>query len=133
MGEGGAVVRVIERAFHKAAPVMVFALPGLPVCVLAGATGMSPVLFTTLNVVGTVTMVTLMYQLSDVLDGPLGAINRFYADNTRTLFIITFVAFAVFLITQYVQGRGELKSVSSIEKELAGGEEAGEEDQREHR
>jgi len=129
MGEGGGVVRVIERAFHKAAPVMVFLLPGLPVCVLAGATGMSPVLFTVLNVVGTVTMVTLMYQLSEVLDAPLGAINRFYADNTRTLFIITFVALALYLVTQYLQGRGELRSVSSIEKELAGDHEAGESDE----
>jgi membrane protein DedA with SNARE-associated domain len=120
MGEGGGVVRVIERAFNKAAPVMVFVLPGLPVCVLAGATGMSPVLFAALNMAGTITMVTLMYQLSDVLDGPLGAINRFYANNTRTLFIITFVALGLYLVTQHRQGRGELRSVSSIEKELAG-------------
>jgi membrane protein DedA with SNARE-associated domain len=125
MGEGGGVVRVIERAFNKAAPVMVFVLPGLPVCVLAGATGMSPVLFAALNVAGTITMVTLMYQLSDVLDGPLGAINRFYANNTRTLFIITFVALGLYLVTQYLQGRGELRSVSSIEKELAGDDAGG--------
>jgi len=126
MGEGGGVVRVIERAFNKAAPVMVFVLPGLPVCVLAGATGMSPVLFAALNVAGTITMVTLMYQLSDVLDGPLGAINRFYANNTRTLFIITFVALGLYLVTQHRQGRGELRSVSSIEKELAGDGDGGE-------
>jgi len=126
MGEGGGVVRVIERAFNKAAPVMVFVLPGLPVCVLAGATGMSPVLFAALNVAGTITMVTLMYQLSDVLDGPLGAINRFYANNTRTLFIITFVALGLYLVTQYLQGRGELQSVSSIEKDLAGDGDGGE-------
>ncbi|MDP8975513.1 MAG: hypothetical protein M3N28_03950 [Actinomycetota bacterium] len=125
MGEGGGLVRGIERAFAKAAPVMVFVLPGLPVCVLAGATGMSPVLFTALNVVGTVTMVTLMYQLSEVLDGPLGAINRFYADNTRTLFIISFVALGLYLVTQYLQGRGEVQSISKIEKELVGEDEEG--------
>jgi membrane protein DedA with SNARE-associated domain len=130
MGEGGGVVRVIERAFHKAGPVMVFVLPGLPVCVLAGATGMSPVLFAAVNVAGTITMVTLMYQLSDVLDGPLGAINRFYANNTRTLFIITFVALAVYLATQHRQGRGELQSVSSIEKELAGNDGGGDDVER---
>lgn len=126
MGEGGGLVRGIERAFAKAAPVMVFVLPGLPVCVLAGATGMSPVTFTALNVVGTVTMVTLMYQLSEVLDGPLGAVNRFYADNTRTLFIISFVALGLYLVTQYLQGRGEVQPISKIEKELTGEEDGGE-------
>ncbi|HSH60247.1 MAG TPA: hypothetical protein VK988_11520 [Acidimicrobiales bacterium] len=120
LGEGGGLVRGIERAFNKAAPVMVFLLPGLPVCVLAGATGMSPVLFTALNVVGTVTIVTLMYQLSEVLDGPLGAINRFYANNTRTLFIVSFVALGLYLVTQYLQGRGEVQSISKIEQELSG-------------
>ncbi len=120
MGEGGGVVRVVERAFAKAAPLLVFLVPGPAICVLAGATGMNPVLFTVLNVIGTVTMVTLMYQLSEVLDGPLGAINGFYANNTRTLFVITFVALGLYLVTQYRQGRGELRSVSSIEKELAG-------------
>jgi len=69
--------------------------------------------------------VTLMYQLSEVLDGPLGAINGFYADNTRTLFIITFVALGLYLVTQHRQGRGELRSVSSIEKELAGDDAGG--------
>ena len=124
MGEGGAVVRAVERAFAKAAPLLVFLAPGPAICVLAGATGMSPVLFSVLNVVGTLTMVTLMYQLSEVLDGPLGAINRFYANNTRTLFIVTFVALALYLLTQYRQGRGELQSVSSIEKELAADDDA---------
>ena len=124
MGEGGALVRAIERAFTKAAPVMVFVLPGLPVCVLAGATGMRPVVFAALNVIGTFSMVTLMYQLSEVLDGPLGAVNRFYADNTLTLFIVSFVALAAYLVTQYRQGRGELQSVSAIEKELEGDDES---------
>jgi len=130
MGEGGGVVRIIERAFHKAGPVMVFLLPGLPVCVLAGATGMSPVVFAVTNLAGTITMVTLMYQLSEVLDGPLGAINGFYADNTRTLFIITVVALGVYLVSQYLQGRGELQSVSSVQRELAGDDEGDDADEK---
>ncbi|MDQ3569769.1 MAG: VTT domain-containing protein [Actinomycetota bacterium] len=120
MGEGGAVVRGIERTFKKAGPLMVFLFPGMPVCILAGATGMSPVVFLTANVVGTVTVVTLLYQLAEVLDGPLGAINRFYGNNTLTLFIITAVLMAYWLWDQRRRGRSELQPLSQIERELEG-------------
>lgn len=127
MGEGGAAVRAIERAFVKAAPVMVFLFPGLPVCVLAGATGMNPIMFLVLNVVGTITVVTLMYQLAEVLDGPLSAVNRFYGDHTLTLFIVSLVLLGVYFLGQYLQGKGDLQSIKSIEDELSaqeGGEAA---------
>ncbi len=122
MGEAGGVVRAIERGFAKAGPVLVFLFPGSLICVLAGATGMSPALFLVLNVVGTATMVTLLYQLAEVLDGPLGAINRFYGNNTRTLLIISVVATAYWLWDQRRRGRSEIQSVSTIEKELEGEE-----------
>ena len=105
MGEGGGVVRAIEHGFAKAAPVLVFLFPGAIICVLAGATGMSPVLFLVLNVLGTVTMVTLMYQLAEVLDGPLGAINRFYGNNTRTLLVISVAVTLYWLWDQRRRGR----------------------------
>jgi membrane protein DedA with SNARE-associated domain len=127
MGEGGVMVRFIERAFARAAPLLVLLIPGPAICVLAGATGMSPLLFAALNVLGTVAAVTLVYQLSEVLDGPLGAINRFYGNNTLTLFIITVVFLGIFLVSQYLQGRGEIQSISSIEKELTGDDEDGDE------
>lgn len=125
MGEGGGVVRAIERAFTKAAPVMVFILPGLPVCVLAGATGMNPIVFLVLNVVGTITMVTILYQLAEVLDGPLGAINGFYSDHTLTIFIVTFVLLGLYLVSQQLQGKCDIQSVSKMEAELAGEEPEG--------
>ncbi len=120
MGEGGGVVRAIERGFAKAGPVMVLLFPGAIVCVLAGATGMGPVVFLVLNVVGTVAMVTLLYRLAEVLEGPLGAINRFYGNNTRTLLVISVVLTVYWLWDQRRRGRSELQSVSTIEKELEG-------------
>lgn len=118
MGEAGGVVRAIERGFTKAGPVLVFLFPGSLICVLAGATGMSPALFLVLNIVGTATVVTLLYQLAEVLDGPLGAINRFYGNNTRTLLIISVLATLYWLWDQRRRGRTEIQSISTIEKEL---------------
>ena len=122
MGEGGGVVRAIEHGFAKAAPVLVFLFPGAIICVLAGATGMSPVLFLVLNVLGTVTMVTLIYQLAEVLDGPLGAINRFYGNNPRTLLVVSVAVTLYWLWDQRRRGRSETQSISTIEKELGGDE-----------
>lgn len=124
MGDSGGLVRGLERGFARAAPIMVFLFPGAIVCVLAGATGMQPVLFFVLNVLGTVTMVTLLYRFADFFDGPLGAVNRFYADNGKLLTIISVVLTVVWLVQQRRQGRSELESISTIEKELEGEEDA---------
>ena len=118
MGEGGSVVRTMERGFARAAPAMVFLFPGAIVCVLAGATGMSPVLFLALNVAGTVTVVSLVYRFAELLDGPLGVVNRFYANNGRTLTILSVGLTLYWLWDQRRRGKSELQSLSTIEKEL---------------
>lgn len=124
MGDSAGLVRGIERGFARAAPVMVFLFPGPIVCVLAGATGMSPVVFFLLNVVGTITVVTLLFQFAGFFDGPLGAVNRFYASNGKVLTIVSVVLTVVWLVQQRRQGKSELKSVSAIEQELTGEHEA---------
>lgn len=118
MGDSGGLVRGMERGFAKAAPVMVFLFPGAIVCVLAGATGMNPVAFLVLNVAGTVTVVSLLYQFAEVLDGPLGAVNRFYSNNGTILTVVSVVLTIVWLVQQRRQGRSEIESISTIEQEL---------------
>ena len=118
LGDDVGIVRAMERGFRKAAPVMVFLFPGAIVCVLAGATGMSPVLFLAANVVGTVTVVTLLYRFAEFFDGPLGAVNRFYANNTKLLTVISIAATLFWLWDQRRRGKSELKSISTMEKEL---------------
>lgn len=118
MGEGGGMVRVIERGFAKAAPVMVFFFPGAIICVLAGATGMSVMAFVLLNLAGTLTMVIVLYQFAEILGGPIGAINRFYANNTLIITVVSVVLTVYWLWSQRRRGRPELQSLSSIEREL---------------
>ncbi|HYE78749.1 MAG TPA: hypothetical protein VEI97_12260 [bacterium] len=118
MGEGGGVVRAVERGFSKAAPLLVFLFPGALVCVLAGATGMSLPLFVLVNLAGTVTMVTAMYQFSELLEGPVGAVNRFYSNNTVIITVVSIALTAYWLWDQRRRGRSEIQTISSIEKEL---------------
>ena len=123
MGEGGSLVRTLERGFVKAAPVVVFLFPGAIVCVLAGATGMNPFLFVLLNVAGTVTVVTLLYHFAELVETPIGAVNGFYSRNGVILTVVSVVLTIWWVWDQRRRGRSEIQSLDAIEKELSEGEE----------
>lgn len=118
LGDDVGLVRAMERGFRKAAPVMVFLFPGAIVCVLAGATGMSPVVFLASNLVGTVTVVSLLYRFAEFFEGPLGAVNRFYSNNNTTLTVISILAVGFWIWDQRRRGKSELRSIGTMEREL---------------
>ena len=118
MGDEVGMVRAMERWFTKAGPVLVFLFPGLFACVLAGATRMRPAVFMALNLTGTVTVVTLLYHFAGFFDGPLGAVNRFYGNNGRTLTILSIAFTVLWLVNQRRRGKSEIQSVSTMEREL---------------
>lgn len=118
LGDDVGLVRAMERGFRKAAPLMVFVFPGAIVCVLAGATGMSPVLFLACNLVGTLTVVSLLYRFAEFFEGPLGAVNRFYSNNNTVLTVISVVAVCFWIWDQRRRGKSELKSIGAMEREL---------------
>ena len=114
------VVRGIERAFHKAGWLLVFLFPGIPVCVLAGATGMNPVLFAVLNVAGTIAMVTALYYFASVVEGPVDAINGFYGDNFKWLTVVSIVLTVLWVANQWRRGKSDIQSITRLERELEG-------------
>lgn len=118
LGDDVGLVRAMERGFRKAAPLMVFLFPGAIVCVLAGATGMSPVVFLACNLIGTVTVVTLLYRFAEFFEGPLSAVNGFYSRNNTVLTVISVVAVGFWIWDQRRRGKSELKSISTMEREL---------------
>ena len=115
---GTGTIEKIEKIFQKAGPVLVFLAPGALVCVLAGATGMSPVLFFVLNVVGTITIVTVLFHFASVVEGPVDAINGFYGDNFKWLTVVTVLLTALYIGNQWRQGKSEIQSLSKLEEEL---------------
>ena len=92
--------RHIERFFARAAYPLVFFFPGVPVCVLAGATRMNPWVFGALNLTGTVVVVALLRVVGDVFSGPLGAFDRFLGRNYRWLTAVTIVLTVVWLVNR---------------------------------
>lgn len=111
-------VRKVERGFGKAAWLFVLLWPGLLVCTLAGATGMSFSAFIILNIIGTVATTYLCYAASDFVSGPINWLNHFYSGNQKILLIISIALFGLSFLSRRLQGKGEPLSVKEVEKVL---------------
>lgn len=120
LGDGGGLVRAAERWFSKAAPVMVLLWPGLVVCMLAGATGMSVSLFLGLNVAGTVLTTAALWWFADVeaVRRPLEAVTDFYGRNGMWLTVVSVVLTGVWLTAQQRRGRTEIQALAELEHEI---------------
>ncbi|MBK48118.1 MAG: hypothetical protein CL487_00235 [Acidobacteria bacterium] len=70
-------IAVLERWFPRVGWVLLFALPGYPMCLLAGIMKMRRVPFVLINLAGTVSRLLLIYWVSSVFEGPVGAAVRF--------------------------------------------------------
>ncbi len=67
----------LERWFGRAGWLLLFAIPGYPMCLLSGIARMRQVLFVTVNLAGTLTRLALVWWVADVFSGSLGAVVRF--------------------------------------------------------
>ena len=114
-GEKNRFIGWIERSFHKAGGVMVFAMPGAPVCLMAGITGMKLRRFLFLNLAGTLTVVLLLRGMASALKAPLEAALNF---NDKYVGVLTpiFIGLTVIWI---VHGRIKRKRAGAAG---AGGE-----------
>jgi membrane protein DedA with SNARE-associated domain len=114
------IVPWIERNFGRLAPVLVFLFPGALVCTLAGALGMSPVLFAVLNVAGTLAALFVLYRFADAVRGPVLAVTDFIDRHFLLFTAITVLFTLVWLWDQRRRDRLELPSLAEAEAALGG-------------
>jgi membrane protein DedA with SNARE-associated domain len=110
----------MSHRFSRYAPFLVFFFPGSLVCVLAGASGMSPALFGVFNVAGTVTILAVLYAFGDVFHGPVSVVTGFVDRNFKVFTAVSIVLTVVWLLAQRRQGKGEMTSLAEAERELEG-------------
>jgi membrane protein DedA with SNARE-associated domain len=110
------LVAMIEKFFAKASYVIVVVAPNLYVCILAGATGMRPRVFFTLNILGTVGRLALVWWAGDVFEEELDGVLDFIAENRLWLLGLSVVVVGF----QVWRGRksGALETVGEIEDEI---------------
>jgi membrane protein DedA with SNARE-associated domain len=118
LGSGGGVVRTVERIFGKAAPVMVFLFPGAPVCVLAGASGMSPIVFALCNLGGTISVVVGLRVFSTAISGPIESLTSFVDHNAKWLALAAVLSTAYLFWQQRRTGTGEIQALTDLANDV---------------
>ena len=118
LGEGGTFIRWLESGFAKAAWPMVVLFPNPIICMLAGASGMPPLLFAALNLGGTIAAIWVLRIFGDVFSSPISAVTGFLNDYRIPIIVVSFVLFGVNALLNRKKGTSELESVSSLEREL---------------
>jgi membrane protein YqaA with SNARE-associated domain len=88
----GRFLRVLERWFRRAAPLLLFAWPGPLFCALAGAGGMSRWLFGVLATLGQALQVLIAYRLGEQLAPWLAPILAFFRDYTLSTTLVCVLA-----------------------------------------
>jgi len=119
----GGLLRSIEQFFGKAAYPLVVVAPNNFICLFAGSAGMSPPVFITLNVSGTVARLILIRWIGVEFDGPLDSVRELIAEYRLPLTIVL-VLLVAFTVWQETRPKGELDSLVHLEEEI---EEAAEE------
>ncbi|MCB1004916.1 MAG: hypothetical protein KDB35_12105 [Acidimicrobiales bacterium] len=126
----GGILRSVERFFQKASYPLVLIAPNNPICLFAGASGMSPPVFFTLNLTGTVARLILIRWVGDIFSGPLDSLVDLIREYRLPLTALT-ITVTGFLLWNESRGEGEseLEALMRLEEEL---EEAEEEIEHEH-
>lgn len=114
----GSLLRTWEWMFTKAAWPLVAIAPNNFICLFAGAAGMTPAVFLTLNVVGTVIRLYLIRILGQAFETPIEAVLGFIRDYRLPLtgVAVTLVLFTVW--SDRRSGKGELEALAHIEDDL---------------
>lgn len=97
-GPGNSLTRAlgwIERWFPRFGLLLLFVLPGYPMCLVSGISRMNRVVFIIVNVAGTLTRLMLYWWVSGLFSGPLGSavrvINRYSIPVTAAMVVLVVV------------------------------------------
>jgi membrane protein DedA with SNARE-associated domain len=132
LGNGAIVVLWLERAFKKAAHVMVAVLPNTWICLLAGTTRMRLWVFALLNIGGTCVRIALVRVLGDAYADPILSFNEWIGEHRLQLTLLTCAIVGIAVVRSSRRGRHPLETPAELAEELreAQEEEAGEYEER---
>ncbi len=115
----GQLMRQLERGFDKARiPVVAFA-PNNPVCLFAGAAGMSWGAFALANVIGTAIRLALIRAFSSAFEGPLGSLKGFIGQYRWPLLGVSFVVVALTMLSDRRGGRDGITDLVQMDEDIA--------------
>ncbi|HSH23327.1 MAG TPA: hypothetical protein VK975_04610 [Acidimicrobiales bacterium] len=116
VGDDGGFIRGAERFFARFGSIIILLAPSGYLCLLAGAAGMRPRRFITLNVVGTVGRLLALRLLGEAFEEELFAVLAFIQRYQWWLIGLSFVV--VSLQSRRKRSSGALRPPSELEREL---------------
>lgn len=115
----GELLRQLERWFDKARIPVVAIAPNNPVCLFAGAAGMSVGAFAVANVVGTIGRLVLIRLFSSIFEGPLGSLRGFIGNYRWPLLALSFVIVGFTLWSDRRGGRDGIGDLANLDDDIA--------------
>lgn len=115
----GELLRQLETWFHKARIPVVAIAPNNPVCLFAGAAGMSWGMFLAANAFGTAVRLVLIRAFSSAFEGPLGSLREFIADYRWYVLAFSFVMVGLTIWSDRRGGRESIGDLMNIEATIA--------------
>jgi hypothetical protein len=113
----GKIMRSVERYFVRWGHPLVVLFPNNYVCVIAGASRMSPTLFFFLNLTGTVGRLLVVAWVGDIFQGPIDSILGWVADYRIPLLAISITIVAVGALNEARRGRKGMRALEVLERE----------------
>lgn len=115
----GELLRMLERWFTKARFAIVAFAPNNPVCLFAGAAGMSAASFWAANVVGTIGRLFLIRTFSKVFEDLLGTVRDFIGDYRWPLTALSVALVVLSIVADRRGGRDGIGDLVNLEEGMA--------------
>lgn len=114
----GELLRQLEQWFDRAKVPIVAVAPNNPVCLFAGAAGMSVAVFAAANVVGTAARLVLIRLFSEAFEGPLGSLKSFIADYQKPLLVLSVAIVAFTIWNDRRGGRDGIGDLANLPEDI---------------
>lgn len=115
----GELLRGLERWFDKARLLVVGVAPNNPVCLFAGAAGMTWGMFLLANVIGTAVRLVLIRAFSSAFEDLLGPVRTFIADYRWPLTALSVALVAWTIVSDRRGGRDGIGDLVNLEEGMA--------------
>jgi membrane protein DedA with SNARE-associated domain len=106
----------LERWFGRFSWPLVIMFPNNYVCLIAGVARMSPALFITLDIVGTLGRLLMIQVIGDVFAGPVNSFLDFVSTWRIPILVVTIGLVAFSALGEFRRGNSELDALHDLEE-----------------
>ncbi len=111
----GSFMKRLEGWFARFSWPLVMLFPNNYVCLIAGAARMSPLLFISLDIVGTIGRLLMIQVIGDVFAGPVNSFLGFVSTWRIPILVVTIGLVALSAFGEYRRGHSEIDALHELE------------------